>query len=155
MLESRRRSVIFFLIAIILAALAGYLVLKKVQTVNEELGEMVDIFVASSEVTSRTILTPNDVETVEIPKKFLREEHITEVDDLMNKVSVVPLSPGELVTTNILKEASDVTEDGKRLVSILSGDNVFFDEQLTALDRVDIIVSHDIDRFLEDADEDE
>lgn len=144
MLESRRRSIIFFFIAIILAGLAGFLVLKKVQTINDELGQMVPIFVANSEIMSRTILVPNDVTTEEIPKKYLRDEHITDANDLANKVSVIPLSPGEVITKNILKEASDVTEEGNRLVSILSGSNVFFDEQLSALDRVDIIVSHEL-----------
>lgn len=54
----------------------------------------------------------------------------------------MPLSGGDIITANILKDASAVTEANNRLVSVLRSEQVAFDEELTALDRVDIIVSH-------------
>lgn len=145
MLESKRKAIIFFLIALLLAALSGFLVLKKVQALNSNLGTMVEVVVASNEISSRALITPNDITTDEIPQKYLRDEHITNVEDLMNKVSVVPLSSGDVITKNMLKQASTVTESDNRLVTVLRSERVFFDEQLTPLDRVDIIVSHTFD----------
>ncbi|WP_217588650.1 flagella basal body P-ring formation protein FlgA [Lentibacillus saliphilus] len=145
MLESKRRAIIFFVIAIILAAISGYLVLNKVKTLNADLGTMVNIYVASKDVSSRAIITPDDVMIEEIPKKYVRDEYITDPEFFMNKVSVVPLSEGDIMTKNILKEASSVTEANNRLISILRSDRVFFDEPLTALDRVDLIVSRNVD----------
>ncbi|TFJ91618.1 Flp pilus assembly protein CpaB [Lentibacillus salicampi] len=142
MLESKRRAIIFFSLAIILAAVSGFLVLKKVQAINTDLGTIVTVYTADREVSSREVITPDDVTTDEIPQQYLRDEHITDVEELMNKVSVVPLSAGDIITDNILKDASAVTEANNRLVSVFKSEKVSFDEELTALDRVDIIVSH-------------
>jgi len=142
MLESKRRAIIFFLLAVLLAAVSGFLVLQKVQALNSDLGTMVTVYTADREIPSRKVITPDDVSTDEIPQQYLRDEHITDVEKLMNKVSVVPLSGGDIITANILKDASAVTEANNRLVSLLRSEKVTFDEELTALDRVDIVVSH-------------
>lgn len=156
MLESKRRAIIFFSLAVLLAAVSGFLVLQKVQALNSDLGTIVTVYTASGEISSRKAVTPDDVTTAEIPQEYLRDEHITDVDELMNKVSVVPLSEGDIITENILKEASAVTEANNRLVSMLRSEKVSFDENLIALDRVDIVVSHNFEEepvtevFMED-----
>ncbi|MEC5424949.1 flagella basal body P-ring formation protein FlgA [Virgibacillus sp. C22-A2] len=142
MLESKRKAIIFFLIAIVLAATSGFLVLNKVQALNTNLGTMVNIYVADKAIHSRTIITPNDITTDEIPKKYKRDDHIENVEDLINKVSLVPLSSGDVITKGMLKEASSVTEADNRLITLTKSEKVYFDESLDALDRVDIIVSN-------------
>ena len=144
MLESKRKALIFFLIAILLAAASGFLILQKVQDLNTNLGTVVKIYVANKDVSSRQVITPDDLTTDEIPNKYLRDEHVTNVEDLINKVSTVPLSEGDIITRNMLKDASAVTDVDNRLISLLQSDKVFFDEELTALDRVDILVSHNL-----------
>ncbi|WP_067724786.1 Flp pilus assembly protein CpaB [Oceanobacillus damuensis] len=146
MLESKRKALIFFLIAILLAAASGFLVLQKVQDLNSNLGTMVNIYVANGNIGSRQVITPDDLTTDEIPNKYLREEHVTNVEELINKVSTVPLSEGDIITKNMLKDASAVTDVDNRLISLLQSDKVFFDEELTALDRVDILVSHNLEK---------
>lgn len=142
MLESKRKALIFFFIAILLAAASGFLILQKVQDLNTNLGTVVKIYVANKDVSSRQVITPDDLTTDEIPNKYLRDEHVTNVEDLINKVSTVPLSEGDIITRNMLKDASAVTDADNRLISLLRSEKVFFDEELTALDRVDILVSH-------------
>ncbi|WP_077327819.1 Flp pilus assembly protein CpaB [Virgibacillus siamensis] len=142
MLESKRKAIIFFLIALVLALVSGFLVLKKVQALNSNLGTIVTIYVAKDDISSRSVITPDDITTDEIPKKYLRDEHITNPDTLVGKVAVVPVDKGDIITKNILKEASTVTEAGNRLITLIKSEKVFFDEELIALDRVDIIVSH-------------
>ena len=142
MLESKRKAIIFIILSVLLAVTAGFLVLKKVQALNTNLGTSVKIFVASKEISSRSLITPENVKTDEIPKKFLEDYHITNVDELVNKVSVVPLSEGDVITKNILKQASSVVDEDNRLITLMQNERVFFDETLEALDRVDIIVSH-------------
>lgn len=145
MLESKRRAIIFFILSLLLALTAGFLVLNKVKALNSDLGTMVRIYVAKQNISSRTVITPNDVKREEIPKKFLRDYHITEQEDLINKVSVVPLSTGDMITKNILKMSSSVVEENNRLITMMQSDRVFFDEPLETLDRVDIIVSHNFE----------
>lgn len=142
MLESKRRAVIFFILSLIFALVSGFLVLKKVQALNNNLGTMVNVYVASMEVKSRELMTPNNVKLEEIPKKYLRDYHITSPDELVNQVTVVPLSKGDIVTKNILKQAASVVEENNRLITLMQSDRVFFDEPLEAMDRVDLIVSH-------------
>ncbi|RDU34744.1 flp pilus assembly protein CpaB [Neobacillus piezotolerans] len=145
MLESKRRAIIFFVLALLLALIAGFLVLKKVQALNSDLGTMAEVFVAREDISSRTLITPNNVKKEEIPRKYLRSYHVVDVRELQNKVSVVPLSKGDIITKNVLKQASAVVEENNRLITLMSSDRVFFDEPLEALDRVDIIVSHKFD----------
>jgi Flp pilus assembly protein CpaB len=142
MLESKRRAIIFFVLALVFALVSGFLVLKKVQSLNTELGTMVTIFIADDEIKSRGLITKSNVKLEEIPKKYLRDYHITDEEDLYNQVTVVPLSPGDVITKNILKPASVAIEKSNRLISMLQSDRVFFDEELAESDRVDIIVSH-------------
>lgn len=142
MLESKRKAIIFFSIALLLALTAGMLILKKVQALNTNLGTMVQVAVASQEVPSRKIILPSDVAMEEIPQKYVKPYHVTDVEDLKNKVSTVPLSKGDVITQNMLKQASSVVEENNRLISLMGSDRITFDERLEALDRVDIIVSH-------------
>ena len=141
MLESKRRAVIFFTLSFILALTAGLLVLQKVRDVNSNLGTMVKVYVAQKDIPSRSLITPDDVTMEEIPKKYLEPYHVTETSELMNKVSVVPLSKGDLIMGNMLKQVSNVVNENDRLVTLMASDRVIFDEPLEALDRVDIIVS--------------
>jgi Flp pilus assembly protein CpaB len=142
MLESKRKAIIFIVLSVLLALTAGFLVLKKVQALNTNLGTSVQIYVAGKEISSRTLITPENIKTEEIPKKFLKDYHITDAKELVNKVSVVPLSSGDVITKNILKQAASVVEENNRLITLMKSERVFFDEPLEALDRVDIIVSH-------------
>lgn len=142
LLESKRKAIIFLVIAFILAAIAGILLLQKVEELNSDLGRQVEVYVANTNISSREIITPEAITTDEIPRRFVRDEHVTDIEELYNKVSVVPLSKGELITKNMLKDATAVTDSNHRLIALLKSDNVFFDEELHTLDRVDIIVSH-------------
>ncbi|MGP4071130.1 flagella basal body P-ring formation protein FlgA [Piscibacillus sp. B03] len=142
MLESKRKALIFLLLAIILAATSGYLILQKVQSLNEDLGTFVTVYKANDEIPSRKILTPDDVSTEQIPQRYLRDEYITSDSQLRNKVSLVPLSEDEIITTSMLKEASAITDENTRLISLIQSEKIFFDEPLFPGDRVDILVSH-------------
>ncbi|XKE95559.1 flagella basal body P-ring formation protein FlgA [Metaplanococcus flavidus] len=141
MIESKRKAIIFFLLAAILAGTAGFLTLQKVKALNNDLGTMVNVYAAASDIASRSEISQNQVTVMSIPQKFVTEEHITETQDLENKVSVIPLSSGDLITKNMLKQATAVMEENNRLITLMASERVFFDEELEALDRVDIIVS--------------
>ncbi len=141
MLESKRRAIIFLLLSLLLAIIAGFLVLQKVKALNNDLGTVVNVYAAKSDIASRQDITPDLITTKEIPKKYLENYHITNISDLENKVAVVPLSAGDVISKNVLKQSSVVMEEHNRLISVMSDERVFFDESIEALDRVDIIVS--------------
>ncbi|WP_070120415.1 SAF domain-containing protein [Bacillus marinisedimentorum] len=142
MLESKRKAIIFLTLSFLLAAAAGLLFLQKVKDLNTELGGMTKVFVAAEDIPSRTVIEPEQLETVEIPNRFVTESHILEAGDLQDKVFVVPLTKGDLVTKNIVKPVSNVREADHRLVFIPQSERIHFDQELESLDRIDIIVSH-------------
>jgi len=140
-LEAKRRAAIFLLLAFILAAVAGYLVLEKVKQLNADLGGMVEIYVSNGDIPARTLLQPNQLTKMEIPQKFLTSSHITDEKDILGQVSVVPLDEGDIITQNMLKSYSNLQNENNRLVALYRTDNIQFDQEIAALDRVDIIVS--------------
>lgn len=146
MLEAKRRAAVFFILAFILAAATGYMVLQKVKDLNSELGAMTKVYVAKEEILSREIIQQNQVTVMELPNKFvIKDSHITSLSDLENRVSVVPLKPGEIITKNMIKPASNLQNENNRLVAIPRTDKIWFDQEFVALDRVDIIVSREVD----------
>jgi Flp pilus assembly protein CpaB len=142
MLESKRRAIIFITISLVLALVAGFMFLQKVKDLNAELGGMTKVYVAKENIASRAIIAPQQVETIDLPNKFVTSSHIVDPKDITNKVSVVPLSEGDMVTRNILKPVSDIANQNNRLVSLFGNEKISFDQELASLDRVDIVVSH-------------
>lgn len=145
MLESKRRAAIFLFLAFILAVVAGYLVLDKVRSLNAELGGMTTIYIAKGNIPSRTQIQENQITTMSIPNKFVMKSHITSKNDLMEKVLVVPVSKGDIITKNMIKPVSNLREEKNRLVSLYRTEKIQFDQVIEALDRVDIIVSREVD----------
>lgn len=141
MIEAKRRSAIFLLLAFVLAAITGYLVLEKVKDLNAELGGMTAIYIAKGNIPSRTLINSAQVTKMDIPNKFVTESHILSEEDLINQVSIVPLNPGDIVTKNMIKPVSNLQNENNRLVTMYRTDKIQFDQVLAALDRVDIIVS--------------
>lgn len=145
MLESKRRAIIFLGLSFLLAIVAGFMFLQKVRALNADLGGMTEVYVAESNISSRAVIQPGQVTTMEIPNRYVTESYITSSSDLKDKVSIVPLSEGDIITKNMLKPVSNVMNDNNRLVTMFGSDKVSFDEELEALDRVDIIVSHNLE----------
>jgi pilus assembly protein CpaB len=142
MLESKRKAVIFITLSVLLAILAGVMFLQKVKALNNQLGDTTPVYVANQEIPSRSVIKPDQVKTIEIPNKYVTKSHIVNKNQLANKVSIIPLSPDDVITTNMLKEASMVQNENNRLVTVMASEKVVFDQELTASDRVDIVVSH-------------
>lgn len=141
MLEAKRRAAIFLLLAFILAAVTGYLVLEKVKELNAELGGMTSIYIAKGSIPSRSPIEASQVTKMEIPNKFVTDSHILSEDEFEHQVSIVPLNPGDIITKNMIKPVSNLQDANNRLVTMYRTDKIQFDQVLTALDRVDIIVS--------------
>ena len=144
MLESKRRAAIFLILAFLLAAAAGFLVFQKVKDLNAELGGMTKIYIAKGNIPVRTLIQENQITTMEIPKKFKNKAHITNKEDLINSVSVVPLAEGEIITRNMVKPFSNLRDENNRLVALYPSEKVQYDQVVTELDRVDIIVSTEV-----------
>ncbi|MEI5907447.1 flagella basal body P-ring formation protein FlgA [Bacillus spongiae] len=145
MIESKKRAFIFLFLAFLLALSVGYLVYNKVKDLNSELGGMTEIYVAKGDIPSRTPIKESQIAVMEIPNKFVTESHITGKQQLENRASVVPLKEGDIITKNMIKPVSNLNNEDNRLVAIYRNDKVQFDQVIEALDRIDIIVSSEVD----------
>ncbi|MBS4193285.1 flp pilus assembly protein CpaB [Bacillus sp. FJAT-49705] len=145
MLESKRRAFIFLSISLLLAFIAGLFFLQKIKELNSELGGMTKIYVTATDIPSRTLLQPDHVKQIEIPKRYVNNSHVINVEDLIDKVLVVPLVEDDIITKSMLKPVSNATDENNRLVTMLQSERIRFDEELEGLDRVDIVVSHKFD----------
>lgn len=145
MLQSKRRAMIFFTLSFVLAIISGMFVYQHVQALNEDLGGMTEIYVANQDLSSRELITSEMVTTTNIPNRFVLPSHITSFEELEDHVSVAPLGEGDLITANLLKPYAELSSKNNRMLNLVSDDHILIDNQLEALDRVDIIVSHDFE----------
>lgn len=150
MQDAKRKAIIFLVLALVLAGIAGFLFLQKVSAVDSRLGNMTTVYVAKKNISSREPLRPDFFEAKEVPAQFVQESSVTSLDAVQvgdytlpinQLVSVVPLSEGELLTDNILKAKSFLTADDKRMVTLSQSEKVLFDGSLEINDRVDLVVS--------------
>lgn len=147
MLESKRRAIIFISISLLLAAVAGFMFLMKVNELNESLGGTKKVYVASQKIDSRTIISPDDIKIIDLPNKFVADDYIevSEAEKITNKVSIVPITAETIITESILKDFSNVGDPNNRKVALMWSDKVSFDDNINDQDRVDIVVSHQFD----------
>ncbi len=147
MLESKRRAIIFISISLLLAAVAGFMFLMKVNELNESLGGTKKVYVASKKIDSRTIISPDDIKIIDLPNKFVVDDYIevSEAEKITNKVSIVPITAETIITESILKDFSNVGDPNNRKVALMWSEKVSFDDDINDQDRVDIVVSHQFD----------
>ncbi len=147
MLESKRRAIIFISISLLLAVVAGFMFLMKVNELNDSLGGTTQVYVASKGIDSRTIINPEDIKIIDLPNKFVADDYIEvgEAEKITNKVSIVPIAAETIVTESILKDFSNVGDPNNRKVALMWSEKVSFDDDISDQDRVDIVVSHQFD----------
>lgn len=141
MQDAKRRAIIFTVLAVLFAVTAGVLFMQQVDAVNAKLGGMTTIYVANQEIASREPLKPEYFKAVQVPKKYVQASAVTNIAEIDNMVSVVPLNEGSLLTSETLKPVTQLTSPKRRMVVLAASERVSFDGAIEANDRVDIIVS--------------
>ncbi|OYD06328.1 Flp pilus assembly protein CpaB [Paludifilum halophilum] len=143
MQDAKRRAVIFAVVSIILATLAGLLFLQESNQLYAGLGAEQTVLVAKKDISSREPLRPDLFKTVSVPEKFINDSMVTNVAEVEGQVSVVPLGKGDQLSKNMLRPASQLSDPKKRMVLLRASERVQFDESFNSRDRVDIFVSYE------------
>lgn len=142
MQDAKRRAIIFAVVSLVLAMLAGILFMQRVSAVEAQLGNEVTVYVAKTDIQPRQPLKSEQFEAVQVPQKFVQQSTVTSLDKINQFVTIVPLKKGDVLNSNLLKPAKELGTSGdKRLVYVPAGDRIVFDQPLEAQDRADIIVS--------------
>lgn len=113
-------SIISGCVAAILAAI--YLYLRGLEVAGG--GGVIDVVVAASDVPAQSIVEARHVRSKKMPRAFVEPTAIEKVDDVVGKLTAVPIKSGEQFTGTRLLFAgvdgglSSKVVDGKRAVSI-------------------------------------
>lgn len=148
MQDAKRRAVLFLVLAMVLATIAGFMFLNMVSAVDASLGDYITVYVATKDIKAREPLNPEMFEAKEIPAKFVNQAIVTDLEQIAIEntnlplnalVSVVPIEEGGILTKNMLKSKSNLTDSEKRMVLLTQSDRVGFDDVFSYNDRVDIL----------------
>ena len=104
----RRRSKVYIVAGLIIAALVGIVVFVALQG-SELLSEPVEmrtVVVAARDIASRKPIEEGDLATRTVPADPTNEAAFTLIEDVLGRVSGVPISTGQLVTRNMLAAAA-------------------------------------------------
>ena len=119
-MSSRLRiGIIVAVVGILLIALGTFAVVRlyqnAVQPVTEEIPEVeiatASVVVASRDLSLGTLVTGEDLLTIEVPVEFTTRGSIEQVEDAVDKILKVDLIQGEMILSHNLANPTDVTHD--------------------------------------------
>ncbi|MBO8165498.1 MAG: hypothetical protein H0Z34_17615 [Brevibacillus sp.] len=141
MFESKKRAFLFLALSILFALSAVFLFYSHVETMEQELGQMVDVQTAAQDIPVGTPIAPEMLKPLPLPKKYVVDSFVTSPDEVKGKVSLVPIPRGEVLTNPMLREMAKMP-NGYRLVQLRAPIAVF-DDEVEVLDRVDVIGTYE------------
>jgi Flp pilus assembly protein CpaB len=153
----RRRSKVYIVAGLIIAALVGIVVFVALQgsALLSEPVEMRTVVVAARDIASRKPIEEGDLTTRNVPADPTNEDAFTLIEDVLGRVSGVPIATGQLVTRNMLAaaasgqgysildagEAFDPAGPDLRAVSVSVPDDRAVAGTLVPGQRVDLLVT--------------
>jgi Flp pilus assembly protein CpaB len=153
----RRRSKVYIVAGLIIAALVAIVVFVALQgsALLSEPVEMRTVVVAARDIASRKPIEEGDLATRTVPADPTNEAAFSLIEDVLGRVSGVPIGSGQLVTRNMLAaatsgqgysildagEAFDPDGPDLRAVSITVPDDRAVAGTLVAGQRVDLLVT--------------
>lgn len=155
--RSFRRSRLYIGVGLFAAIVVGGLVFFALQSSSmlAEPVEMRVVVVAARDIASRKPIEEDDVVTRTVPADATNETAYTQIEDVLGRVSGVPIAVGELVTRNMLAAAVSgqqftILESGEefdpegpdyRAVSLNVADDFAVGGTLVPGQRVDLVVT--------------
>jgi pilus assembly protein CpaB len=138
---TRRRGILFLVIASVLALLAGVVVVSYLNDIERQAGETVEVVVAKKAIPARTLITADLLELRPISKKMLRQSYVLNPQDILrDTVALVDLQPGDILQRSFLDRNAGL-KPGMRAVSIGVNRVSGVGGTIRAGNRVDVIVS--------------
>ncbi len=147
-MEKRR---IYFIVGIILALTAVFLVHSYVQSERQRLIELakrrgiVEVVIAKRDIPARTKISSNMLDLRRIPSDRLEPEALSSIDSVVGKVAKRDIIKGQQITASLLfipgseKTLSLRTPEGKRAITIPVDKISSIEGMITPGDHVDII----------------
>jgi Flp pilus assembly protein CpaB len=148
MIDSKRKAIIFLSLSFILAVVAAGVILVQISQAQERLGETVKVAAAENDIKSYHEINSSDIKWIELPKSSAYESFITDKKELKNVISLVDIKENDILTGTLVREKVNIPAD-ERVVWLNATEIVLIDQGVVEGDKVDIIVSREIDKKLE------
>ena len=134
----QRRGVLLILVTVLGAVVTFVAMFSYVQSISSQVGPMTTVLKLSQQVTELKEITAADVVTEQVPKRWVPEDAIHDVNDLKGKVAAATLNKGAVLQTSMLQDPPQLTE-GYREVSIMIDAETGVAGKVTPGSRVDIV----------------
>ncbi|MEU1123230.1 Flp pilus assembly protein CpaB [Streptomyces sp. NPDC005899] len=133
----QRRGVILLLLSVLCAfgAFAG--VLSVISDVNSKVGPEVSAYRLARNVSPYTKLTSGQFEKVSMPKRWLSENAVTDLDEIEGKIAVTELREGSLMQTDMMVSSPEL-KPGEQEIAIMIDAATGVAGKIRANDKVNI-----------------
>ncbi|MFD9502074.1 Flp pilus assembly protein CpaB [Streptomyces sp. NPDC060035] len=114
----QRRGVILLLLSVLCAfgAFAG--VLSVISDVNSKVGPEVSAYQLKSDVAPYTPLSAGQFEKVSMPKRWLSDNAVTDIDEINGKIAVTQLQKGSLMQADMMVKSPEL-RPGEQEIAIM------------------------------------
>jgi len=141
MANTKRRGVILTVAGVILACIAAVLAFGYLNRIEREIGEKVEIVIATEDIAARTLITEDMLGYDEIPARYVRDSYLRDIYEAVGQVAMIDINKDDILHRNALAAGLRL-EPGMRAVSIDVDEVTGVGGLLSPGDRVDIIVSY-------------
>jgi pilus assembly protein CpaB len=146
-LRRRRALLLLLLLAAASGGLAASEVRRRVRSVEQQVGPAVPVVVAARDLAVGAQLRPRDLETHEVPERFVPSDAIPSRDEAVGASAAVPLAAGSYLTAGALGAGEGRGREGGGLrrgeraieVGVTGGEAL--GESAAPGARVDVLVS--------------
>jgi len=142
------KSLIISVVLTAFAILLGYTYIQQKEAkLYEDLGTFDDVLVASKNIGQYQSIDVGSVEQKRIPKKYVQPNYISNLKDLKDVVTAVPIAEKETITTNKLlflgqkTGLAPIVSKGKRAIAIRATTVNSVANLIKPGDRIDILAS--------------
>jgi len=107
----RKLIFIFSLVIALVAAGSVYYYLDNLKKTYQYEGDYIQVVVAKQHIPARTKVLSKMIEIKELPGKYINEKVVNKPEDVVGKLTVSEILPGEILRTEKLANGKDI-EDG-------------------------------------------
>ncbi|MBN1248699.1 MAG: Flp pilus assembly protein CpaB [Anaerolineae bacterium] len=156
----RLRGFLWLIAGVVVAAIAAgiaFIALSRATADRVELEQVVtpqrSVVVAVQRVDVQGVLTEENVEVIEVPVDTAPESAVTDIDDVLGKITLVELYPGEVLLAQRVLDPNVIAPDGRLalvmneeqvLLALPAGDLINQVNMLKAGDHVDFLYSYEL-----------
>ncbi|MFD3514160.1 Flp pilus assembly protein CpaB [Streptomyces sp. NPDC058657] len=118
-MNSRQRRGIILLLLSVLCAIGAFVgVLSVIRDVNSKVGPEVTAYRLKGDVAPYKTLSETQFEKIEMPKRWLSDNAITDISEIRGKIAVTQLKGGSLLQTDMLVKKPELAA-GEQEIAIM------------------------------------